>query len=230
MKKLIPLLLALCLVLGLSGCTAFLFDKRESPADRTTSVDDNQLYGHGLELAGLLEEILSSGEYFQLMTNSQEVSDVIMPYIRSDFSDPGSAYKITLSEDAIPLLMGMADVDLDSFSPSLREFLEHRIRSSVPTMLNAQSGSSVLAAASLCTISQTWVGETLEEDCYLLLFYPYACPIVVTFCGGDGYVEGSAMLLLGDNVTEDSLEDVAELFRSLGPEGLHVQKLDIDNF
>lgn len=226
MKRFLTLLLALCLALSLCGC-----ELKTSTITKTegVTVGDALLYGQGLELAELLEEMLSSGEYFQLMTDSQEISDVIMPYMRTDFSEPGSAYRITLSEDAIPLLMDAGDVDMDKFSEPLREFLEHRVLNSVPTMLNAQGGSSVLAAASICTISHTWAGESLEQDCYLLYFYPDACPIAVAFCGGDGFVEGSATLLLGGNVTEDSLDEVAGMFSELGAEGMHVEKLEVES-
>lgn len=232
MKRFLTLLLAMCLALALCGCrfiTKSIIETDGTAAGTDVPADDSLLYDHGLELAGLLEEMLSSGEYFQLMTSSQEVSDIIMPLMRSDFSEPGSAYMIALSEDAIPLLMDAGDVDMDNFSAPLREFVERRVLNSVPTMLNARAGSSALAAASICTVSNTWVGETLEQDCYLLYFYPYACPIVVTFCGGDGFVQGSATLLLGDTVTEDSLDEVAGLFRELGAEGMHIKKLEINN-
>ena len=52
---------------------------------------------------------------------------------------------------------------------------------------------------------------------------------MVTFCGGDGFVQGSAMLLLGDTVTEDSLDEVLEMFSELGDEVLRIEKLDISN-
>ena len=169
MKRFLTLLMALCLLLGLSGCK---FISSTITRTENVSADSGLLYDQGLELAGMLEEILSSGEYMLMMSGSQEINDVIMPYMRSDLSEPESVYMITPSEDMIPILMGMEEVDLDSFSAPLREFLEHRVLSSLPTMLNSQGGSSVLAAASICNVSNVWAGETLDEDCYLLYFYP----------------------------------------------------------
>lgn len=225
MKKLLCIALALCLMLGLCGCQ---FIAREIIERDVTVSGDEALYEHGMELAELLEDMLSTDQYFQLMSSSEEINAVLTPYIRTDFSEPGSVYRITPSEDVIPILMGMGEVDLDDFSEPLREFLEHRVISSLPTTINAQGGSSVLAAASICTVSDVWPGEALEEDCYLLYFYPGACPVMAAFCGGDGYISGSAMPLLADNVTEGSLEEVAELFNRLGID-CDVEELDINN-
>lgn len=224
MRKLLCFALALCLVLGLCGCR---FITKEIIEQDVTVSGDEALYEHGLEMAELLEDMLSTDQYFQLMSSSEEINAVLTPYLRADFSEPGSVYRVTPSEDVIPILMGMSEVDLEDFSEPLREYLERRVISTLPTTINAQGGSSVLAAASICTVSDVWAGEALEEDCYLLYFYPEACPIMVTFHGGDGYIDGSAMLLLADNVTEDSMDEVTELFDQLGID-CDVEELDND--
>lgn len=213
MKKFLCLALALCLMLGLCGCR--FITKEIIERDGTVS-DDQALYEHGIEMAELLEEMLSTDQYLQLMSGSAEINAVLGPYKHADFSEPESVYRVTPSEDVIPILMGMSEVDLEDFSEPLREYLERRVISTLPTTINAQGGSSILAAASICTVSDVWAGETLEQDCYLLYFYPDSCPLMVTFHGGDGYIDGSAMLLLADNVTEDSMDEVMELFDQLG--------------
>lgn len=225
MKKLLCLALALCMVLGLCGCR---FITREIIERDVTAADNETLYEHGIELGGLLEEMLGSDQYLQLMSGSAEINAVLESYKHADFSEPESVYRVTPSEDVIPILMGMGEVDLEDFSEPLREYLERRVISTLPTTINAQGGSSVLAAASICAVSDVWAGAGLEEDCYLLYFYPEACPIMVTFHGGEGYIDGSAMLLLADNVTEDSLEDVTDLFQQLGID-CDVEELEIDN-
>lgn len=213
MKKLLCLMLALCMVLGLCGCR---FITKEIIERDVSAADDEALYEHGMELGELLEDMLSTDQYLQLMSGSQEISAVLEPYISTDFSEPESVYRVTPSEDVIPILMGMGEVDLEDFSEPLQEYIERRVISTLPTTINAQGGSSVLAAASICTASDVWAGETLEEDCYLLYFYPEACPIMVTFHGGEGYIDGSAMLLLADNMTEESMDEVTGIFGQLG--------------
>lgn len=226
MKKLLCLALALFLMLGLCGCQ---FIAKEIIERDVTSADDAALYKHGLELAEVLDEMLSNDQYLQLISDSGEINAVLEPYIRTDFSEPESVYRITPSEDLISILTDMGEIDLDGFSESLRKFWERRALNYVPNMLNAQSSSTVLAASSLFTFSDTWVGETLEEDCYLLYFYPDSCPVIATFYGGDGYIEGSAALLLGENVTDDSLDEVENIFSELGAENMQVEKLDINS-
>lgn len=224
MKKLLCLMLALCMVLGLCGCHVIT---KEIIERDVTGADDEALYEHGMELGGLLEEMLGSDQYLRLMSGSEEINAVLEPYMQADFSKPESVYRVTPSEDVIPILMGMEEVELDGFSEELQEYMERRVISTLPTTINAQGGSSVLAAASICTVSDVWAGATLEEDCYLLYFYPDACPLMVTFHGGEDYIDGSAMLLLADNVTEGSMDEVTELFGQLGID-CDVEELDID--
>ena len=55
MKKLLALVLALCLVLGLGGCR--FINKTTAPVE-FTSADSGTLYWHSMELAGLLGGML----------------------------------------------------------------------------------------------------------------------------------------------------------------------------
>lgn len=89
-------------------------------------------------------------------------------------------------------------------------------------------GAETLAAASILTVSQAWAGESLEESCYMVLHYPDACPVIVSFWGGDGLMESTATLLIGTALEEDSIPDMAKLFQQLGIAGMHVQELEID--
>ncbi len=240
MKRFLSLTLALCLVLGLGGCQFITKEIIERDAaspesrvlrdniDKHAALDGAALYEHSLELAGLLEEMLRSPEYFELMGGSDHLGEVIIPLMRSDLSEPENAYLITLSEDALPLLMDTAEVDMEDFSPGLRKFLERRMFQSMPTILNSQQGAETLAAASILTVSQAWAGESLEESCYMVLHYPDACPVIVSFWGGDGLMESTATLLIGTALEEDSIPDVAKLFQQLGIAGMHVQELEID--
>ena len=223
MKKVLALALALCLMLGLCGCQ---FIAKNIGGD--SDADGEALYEHSMELAGILEDMLKTPEYFDLMSGSQAVSDVIMPYMRKDLSEPESAYMITLPEEAMPALMSAAEVDLDGFSDDLREFVERRMQSSVPTILNSRQGAEILAASSILTASDAWAGEELDEGCYVLLMYPYCCPVMVSFTDGDGVITGTATMLLGEPIDEDSLDAVEELFSYLEMDGLHIEEIDKD--
>lgn len=240
MKRFLALSLALGLMLGLCGCqlitkeiierdtTASEGTVLKENADRAAALDDAALYEHGMELAELLEEMLSSPEYFEMMGGSERLGEVINPLMRADLSDPESAYLVTLSEDALPLLMDAAKVDMDQFSDGMRDFLERKMISSVPSILNSRQGAETLAAASILTVSDAWAGENLELGCYLILNYPDACPVMVSFCGGDGVIQGTAAMLIGEPWEEDSIEGAQELFSYLGIEGTHAKKLETD--
>ena len=215
MKKLLCLMLALCMVLGLCGCHVIT---KEIIERDVTDADDEELYGHGMELAGLLEEMLSSPEYFEMMGGSDRLGEVIDQLMGADLSEPESAYIVTLPEEALPMLMDSAEVDMDQFSGGLRDFMERRMISSVPSILNSRQGAETLAAASILTVSDAWAGEDLELGCYLILSYPDVCPVIVSFCGDDGVVTGTATMLIGEPMEEDSMDGVQQLLSYLGIE------------
>lgn len=240
MKRLLSLLLALCLAVGLCGCQFITREiiERDAAAsegtvlksniDELSDADGGALYEHGMELAELLQEMLSSPEYFELMGGSEQLSQVIDPLMGADLSEPESACMVTFSEDALPLLMDAAEMDMDQFSGKLQRFLERRMFQSVPSILNSQQGAETLAAASILTVSDAWAEESLEQGCCLILNYPDACPVMVSFWGGDGLIEGTATLLVGTVLEEDSIEEAAKLFRQLGISGMHIRKLDMN--
>lgn len=223
MKRFAALALALLLALGLYGCLP-----KSSTVTKIESVpvDDTSLYGHSLELAGLLEEMLQSPAYFTLMSDADNLHEVITPLMRAGLSEPAGAYLVSLPPDALPQLMAAAEVDLDQFSGGLQAFLQRRMLNAVPSILNAQAGAETLAAASILTASKAWAGETLEQGCYVVLHYPHACPVMVSFCGGEGLVEGAATMLIGATLEEDALQGLSGLFDSLGIEGIEVRKLE----
>lgn len=215
MKKLLCLMLALCMVLGLCGCHVIT---KEIIERDVTDADDETLYEHGMELAGLLEEMLSSPEYFEMMGGSDRLGEVIDALMGADLSEPEGAYIVTLPEEALPMLMDSAEVDMDRFSGGLRDFMERRMISSVPSILNSRQGAETLAAASILTVSDAWAGEDLELGCYLILSYHDVCPVMVSFCGDDGVVTGTATMLIGEPMKEDSVDGVQQLFSYLGIE------------
>lgn len=225
MKKFLCLALALCMTLGLCGCR---FITKEIIERDVTAADNETLYEHGMELGGLLEEMLSSPEYFEMMGGSDRLSEVIDSLMGADLSEPESAYIVTLPEDALPTLMDSAEVDMDQFSGGLRDFMVRRMISSVPSILNSRQGAETLAAASILTVSDAWAEEDLELGCYLILSYPDACPVMVSFCGNNGVVNGTATMLIGEPLEEDSMEGVSRLFDYLGID-CDMEELEIDN-
>lgn len=221
MRRFLCVISALLLCLGLCGCQVIT----KTGAD---TADDAVLYEHGMELAELLDEMLKTPEYFQMMGGSETINGVITPYMQTDFSSPGGAYIITLPENALSTLMSAAEVDISGFSDSLREFVERRAFSSLPSILNSRQGAEILAAASILTVSDSWVGKTLSESCYLLLVYPNTCPVIVSFTGKGGVISGTASLLPGDPINGDTLDAVTDLFEYLDLDGMDIRELDID--
>ncbi len=51
---------------------------------------------------------------------------------------------------------------------------------------------------------------------------------MASFWGGDGLMEGTATMLIGEPLDEDSVQGVAALFQQLGMDGIEVKQLEIN--
>lgn len=218
-----------CFLLAL--CFCFLFcscgdEQEERNIIEVVPASEEMLYQHGLDLAALLEEMVGSEQYMGLYTASDTVREALAPVAGKSLAEPQGVYQVVLSADASAILM--EDVDLDAFSPELQSFLLRRMHSSVPSVLNSFSGAETLAAASICTVSQAYVGETIEENCFYIYLYDSARPVIVSYNGDGAHIEASAAFLLGHDGVENSMEAVSELFGGTEVEGVHVKKIDIN--
>lgn len=223
MRKFAAVVLMLAMCLALCSCAV----KESSSMTITVSAADQALlYGQGLEQAALLEEMVNAEEYMALMTASDSILAVLKPVQGKSLTAPTSVYAVSFDSEALLSLAAGGDVDLSGFSDSLREFVLHRLQNSILSILNSRAGTESLAAASICTVSHTYVGESIEKDTLYVYFFPDAFPVMVSFHNGSGVVQTNSTFLFGNVLTEDSMEAITQLFEGMGVEA-QVEKIDL---
>ncbi len=200
MKKIIALLLTIVMVLSLTAC-----DMKSG---------ERSLYEHGLDLISLIEEMAENEEYYTLYTASPEMQEIVSVVSNGDHSQPKAVYQITIAED---MLSAMAELGTTStLSESLQKYVAARTHNALATQLNAAGGAQVLAAASVCTASKTFVSTELTGSAIYLYTYENGVPAIVTFTSGeDNTVSATSCFIFNENFKTDSAEDVEQYFAEI---------------
>ena len=191
---------ALIFAIGLSACGS-------SGSDSETK----SLYSEGLEIVQIMSEMVQSESYINLYTGDSSVQSIVQSLANGDYSSPKAVYAISVPEKSLEV---MAELDtLDNASENLRSFALKRVFGALMTRVNAMSGVENLAAASICTVSKTFVDENVDGDIIYLYTYDNAVPIAVTFMVGDNKsVSANGVFVMDDELSLDSAEEIETLF------------------
>ena len=153
MRKLPAIILSLTFLLALVGC-----GKAANNAELKSS---KSLYAKGLEIVQVMSEMTQNEEYVDIYTGSSEIKTIIQNIGIGDYSSPKAVYSISVTDEnwaAMEELNG-----LDSASKELKTFLTQRVFGSLMTQINGRSGVENLAAASVCTVSNTFVDKNGKD-------------------------------------------------------------------
>ncbi len=182
----------------------------ELHAEDSLAMRKASLYEQGLELITLMQEMAGNDTYMSLYSSSTELQEIISVVAEGDYSAPKEVYKITIDEKLLLSLGG--EVSMDGMSEQLQEYMCARLYASIATQLNARlGGANVLAAASICTASKTFVNSEITENMIYLYTYENAKPVVITFIPGeDNTVSASGYFILCEEPETDTLEELKE--------------------
>ena len=167
-------------------------------------------YRIGLEVTGLMGEIVDSDAYLSFLTRPEMYDEIRERVNTHDYGSPAAVYSVSLSDyDAVLEEMFCRDPDSrekwDSLSPALQEQL--RARLSLPALLAVANARAGTAYISLFSVSNAFVrNETLtgEKSLYYLYFFERGAPILVSF----GYHTASGQFLSVPGEYRDSPEDI----------------------
>ena len=182
---------------------------------KTTSAPASELYSQGLALVSEMNEAVQSEAWVSLFTGDTAVREILSNAGQGDFSQPKAVYEIQFSDQAFTSLIGQTD--LSGFSESLQKRIHAAIQSATANQINAMDGAETLAAASICTVSDTFVCDGLTENTLYLYTYENAAPVMVSFVvGQDGAVLVTGVPILCDSFSPDSPENVQLFLEGFG--------------
>lgn len=199
-------LAAAVIAAGLSACGS-------TGGSRTA---DKGLYEKGLELIQLLDEMVQSEEYVGLYTDSSDIKEIVHEVSKGDYTAPKAVYAISVSEEN---LANLADLDaLEEASDELRHFMMQKMLASLVTQMNGMKGVANLAAASVCTVEETFVSEEAADVVYLYT-YEDATPVTVTFIEGeDKTVSAAGTFAFFDGFSGENIEEIQSALSYIGVE------------
>lgn len=181
----------------------------------------SSLYEQGMELVGLLDEMVGNDTYGNIFTTSGEIADVLDQLNQGDYTEPNVVYEVKFSEESKKEMLQSlaAETDLSQMSERLQKTLEDKLASTVVSQLNGMSGVSKLAASSICTAHKNFVDETLKENVIYFYMFSDAQPVAVSFTNGEnGAVSADAMFVMVEDLKNAAKEEFSAYFDGMGAE------------
>lgn len=164
------LLLATAILIALNGMsckqqgsTTSIIGEGDGPTAIYIAEQPDFLLRKGLDLIHEMHDLANDSNYVRYVTTHTEITQRIREFASGNYQ---SDYKVF----AIDNLKPFTDY-LTRMAPGLDAKLYERLYRSIPTLINAQSGSTAIAATSLLTGEDVFHSDQPEAPCiYLYLF------------------------------------------------------------
>lgn len=213
------------LFLGLGSLLTLSCTKRYTTiiggADQPTAIfiaDSLTLQGKGLELTCQMHRLANNETYIKYCSHSDEINKLAAHIGRTDYSVPKKIF-------AISHLKSIQNFETDS---TIRALLADKMVRTIPSLINAQSGSTTLAATTLFVTEDVFLHNSLKESTIYLYVYEGDCSSMVLFQPHkDHIVQAHACFVIHSLLkTIQSADDVKRFFKeTIQLEGIMVQEL-----
>lgn len=198
MKRILLYIMAVLMALSLAACGMF-----------GNTASEKDLYKAGLELISVMDEMLQSDEYAEII-GIRVNKDVIESVNTKDYSSPTAVYSISSPEvnDLLQQFGNYKVEDWNNLSDNLKVQIENKVSfSSVISSLNGRKGADEISFAALYTATDRKDNIKPEKPISYLYIFEKGTPIAVSFTE-DGYLYGQFVFL----EKTDSLSDIKSLF------------------
>lgn len=213
------------LFLGLGSLLTLSCAKRNTTiiggADQPTAIfiaDSLTLQEKGLELTCQMHRLANNETYIKYCSHSDEINKLAAHIGRTDYSVPRKIF-------AISHLKSIQNFEADS---TIRTLLADKMVRTIPSLINAQSGSTTLAATTLFVTEDVFLHNSLKESTIYLYVYEGDCSSMVLFQPHkDHIVQAHACFVIHSLLkTIQSADDVKRFFKeTIQLEGIMVQEL-----
>ena len=196
-----------CTFVLLAGCTSSMHEED----DRSLS-DDTELYRAGLDLISVMDEMIRSEEYAELMGINDLYEPVWGKVNTGDYDSPVAVYKILPPKFSDMLKVAGEDAtdSWDKLSHNVKKQVENRMSFSsiFSSSYNGRVGADCLALSVAYQASDRNDDIFVEEESYLLYVFEEGTPVLVTFTEY-GSIRGTFLFL--ENT--DDLDEIKSSFK-----------------
>lgn len=199
MKK--KILLCILTVVSMLFCACGGKDAESAQVNTETASDLKTLYQQGLDVISLMSDMAESDDFAQ-MAGSNEIKDAAENIREGDYSKPSAVYRIDMSEGMLEQMISISGMDSQDFTGELKTYMQKRMKKSLAGMINANYGTSAVAASTIYRVDKIFAYNEDENDEIYIYTYDTGYPIMVTFTAG----EGRAFMAEGNFLLDDEFE------------------------
>ncbi len=193
MKRLIMLSAAALCAVTLTGCGG----------------DSKTLYEYGQDIVSEMSALAANEEYGKVMTGgaSDEINAFATELAKGDYGLPTAVYRLEFDAEQLEDYYNVDGNAIDD----VRDIFFHRLYASIPSVLNAGSGVSAVAAASVYTGSKLFVYDGDTDYTMYLYSYEDAYPAIVVFIHGEGgATSANGTFLLVEELRNCNYDDLSD--------------------
>ena len=212
MRKISLFFAAVFVLLSFSACGTF---EKKSQA--------KNLYYVGLDTISIMEEMIQSEEYCEIMGSGAQFFETAILADTNDYDSPIAVYSISMPDvnDLLEIASDHGADQWNSLSDNLKRQLQNRISfSTIISVINGQQGAQRLAFSSVYTAFDRREDIKVDDTTIYLYVFEEGIPIAVTF-SEYGAVTGQ-FVFLEDIDTLKKARDVFEEYNC------SVTKVDFD--
>ncbi|MEA4972870.1 MAG: hypothetical protein VB119_06765 [Candidatus Metalachnospira sp.] len=237
MKKI--LLVSICSALFLSvfstGFTLNNITEPEKTGDHAvivsnpTPVVQHDTYAStGLDLIKKMDTLAESKNYVSIMSSSDNLNVIISAIGKASYDTPKAIYKSVIPKGSVS--KAFSKPSAADLSSDITNIVENKFIISIPNQINAENGTSELAAAALLSLDESFSAEDITEpEIYVYLYDNDYSAIVTLIPGMDGAVSATSRFVKTkqfENIS--SADDLSSLFDgSLSIEGLSFKEVSL---
>lgn len=213
--KFLTYILTSALVLSLTACggeadPAATNVTTPNSTTSATPAPEKSLYEHGLDIIAMMDEMIRSDFYLNVMSSSEEIEAKAAELAQGNYTRPQAVYELTVPTYA--MLMALLDeemVGMDELSTELQTQLNTRSASAFITQLNAMEGTTALATGSIFMANKLFVSqETTSNTIYLYTFENGYSIAVVYILGENNAVSANGYFLMNETISTESAEEL----------------------
>ena len=205
MKKIKSVAMILILSVVICGCK-----KGNSVNQKSVS-----LYDRGLEIISLMNEMVKSDQYVELLAINS-LNNSVEQIKQGDYQTPKSVYKVILSKDMMDFFRNTGEdiTSLEGLSDDLLKSLYQKLYQSISVQLNSKFGTEKLATSATFTASTFFVDNDVDENALYVYLFDNGFPVVVNFIVGEDHAIVATGYFVMDSEVKDTEEGIKDFFSS----------------
>lgn len=183
-------------------------------APTATPAVEKSLYEHGLDIISMMDEMIRSDFYLDIMSSSTEIEEKATELAQGIYTRPKAVYELSVPDFAVLLtLLDEEMAGLESLSSELQAQLNTRSASSFITQLNTMEGATAIATSSIFMASKLFVSHEITQNIIYLYTFEKGHSIAIVYTlGENNAISASGYFLMNENI---STESAMELQNSL---------------